>query len=69
MYPLEIHLSVKTTLKTEVMIKTKQDKNVQKLFPLKSVPTEEKCPHSFSGNSFRTSCIVFFYTLCINILL
>lgn len=34
-YPLEMHLSVKTTLKTKAMIKTKQDKSVRKLFPLK----------------------------------
>lgn len=48
-YPLEMHLSVKTTLKTKAMIKTKQKR-------MKIVPTEE------SGDIFLTSNIVFFYT-------
>lgn len=48
-YPLEMHLSVKTTLKTKAMIKTKQKR-------MKTVPTEE------SGDIFFTSNIVFFYT-------
>lgn len=48
-YPLEMHLSVKTTLKTKAMIKTKQKR-------MKTVPTEE------SGDIFLTSNTVFFYT-------